>query len=982
LFVACGDGGSPGTSGVVGEYTLGATPGTITSSNPDLITGLADPGGVAVSGSDLYVVDYANEVVGEYTTSGQTVNASLVSGLQQPEAVVVSGNDLFVTSATNDTIGEYTTSGTIVNPSLISELGAPVGLAVSGSDLFVDNTSTGTVGEYTTAGTTVNASLISNLTGTIDLAVSGTVASNQLAFVQQPTSTITTADISTVTVDVEDSSGNLVSSDNSTLSLAIASGPSGATLGGTTTVSAVNGVATFSNLTLSTPGTYTLTATDDIDSSSTSRTFTIYPPAEKVGLLNPSYGNNGLASHNVGFTSTNATAQDGTQSVVVGTIGSSPAESFGITRYNSDGSLDTTFGNAGVVATTFGSTDDVPSAVDVLSNGNILVAGTATTYTNGAAGGSEFAVAEYDSDGSLDTSFGSGGEALVSFSSTSTLSDDVLSSMVVGSGGTIYLGGSSDAGGTGSTEFAIAALNSAGALLSSFGGGKVLQSFGSGDDAINSLALQTNGDLVAAGSATINGTTQIALARFLPTGILDKRFGTKGLVTTNVRGVYDSASSVVIQPKGGAIIIGGISATGSGASLSSDFVLVQYTTAGRLDRSFGGAPVITSFGQPSAITQLALTASGEIIASGKTTASLASVTPDTLDVAVARYTSRGVLDTTFNGTGKTIIDLSSGVIGSTGILTNALQANTNQTTTITEQFTIQPLDASSLGAEFAAFSSSAQGVVSLTPGGEILAAGNSGSDTVEAELITAGVDLATSLLASLPAAVTGGSKAVVTITITESGNDQATGTVTIDLELADDAQGDGETTFKTVPEKINLKEKQSRSYHISFVYPSSITAGSYYLVADVNNGTSATLADLNPQNNLAASKAAVNVAPPFVSLAGTDLSTPSTFTPGKPVAATFTLTNDGNIPAKGPITVDVILSSDQTAADGTIIDPAKLVVSLPAGKSKPNRITFKLPSTITAGSYYLIAVIDPTDSIGSDDKTSSTVVDATGVVVG
>jgi hypothetical protein len=100
------------------------------------------------------------------------------------------------------------------------------------------------------------------------------------------------------------------------------------------------------------------------------------------------------------------------------------------------------------------------------------------------------------------------------------------------------------------------------------------------------------------------------------------------------------------------------------------------------------------------------------------------------------------------------------------------------------------------------------------------------------------------------------------------------------------------------------------------------------------------------------------------------------------VAIEFTLTNNGNVPAKGTITVDVILSTDQTAADGTIIDPVQLVVSLSAGKSKPNRISFKLPSTITAGSYYLIAVIDPTDSIGSDDKTSSTVVDATQMVVG
>lgn len=63
--------------------------------------------------------------------------------------------------AGNGTIGEYTTSGATVNPALISGLRGPVGIAVSGSDLFVTNAANGTIGKYTTAGATVNAALIS-----------------------------------------------------------------------------------------------------------------------------------------------------------------------------------------------------------------------------------------------------------------------------------------------------------------------------------------------------------------------------------------------------------------------------------------------------------------------------------------------------------------------------------------------------------------------------------------------------------------------------------------------------------------------------------------------------------------------------------------------------------------------------------------------------------------------------------------------------
>jgi uncharacterized delta-60 repeat protein len=1015
--------------GTIAEYTTaGATVNTA------LITALNDPNGIAVSGSDLFVSSYSDNSVGEYTTSGTTVNSSLISDLNGPTCVTVSGSDLLVTNYQGGTVGEYFTSGPAINPSLISSgLDSPDGIAVAGNMsntpqlvfsqqpanttagtlppitvdvddsngnlLNTDNSdvtlslaggSTGaTLGGTTTVAAVDGVATFSNLSiatagdgytltatdGTDTSATSSSFnvtpgSTGRLAFNQQPVTTTTATALSPITVDVEDPNGNLLTTDTSNVSLSLTNSPAGVTLGGTTTVAAVNGVATFSNLTINIAGTYSLTAIDGSETAVTSQNFNITVPPKTIGELDPTFGTDGLAAHDVGFASTTGVAQYDNQSILIGPIGSSPDESFGVTRYNADGSLDTSFGSDGVTSTTFGSTDDVPKAVDVLANGNILVAGTATTFTNGAASGSEFAVAEYNSNGSLDTSFGSGtGKVLVSFSSTTTLSNDVLNAMVVTAAGEIYLGGSSDAGKSDGTQFAIAAL----AVNSGFNAtGNVLQSFGSGDDVVNSLALQSDGDIVAAGSATINGLTEIALARFLPTGILDKRFGNKGLVTTDVRGVYDSASSMVIEPKGGQIIVGGVSATGSGASLSSDFVLVRYTSAGRLDRSFGGGPVVTSFNEPSAITQLVLASNGEIVASGKSTSNLNDIVPDDLDVAIARYTTSGVLDTTFDGTGKTLLNPSSGVIGTADTLTK----------TITAQFTIQPFDASSLGAEFAAFISSAQGVVSLTPGGEILDAGNSGSDTVEAELITAGVDLAASLLASLPAAVTGGSKALVTVTITESGTDQATGTVTIDLELADDAQGDGETTFKTLPENINLREKQSRSYHISFLYPSSITAGSYYLVADVDNGSSATLADLDPENNLAASKAAVSIAPPFVSLTGSSLSTTSTFTLDKPAAIEFTLTNNGNVPAKGTITVDVILSTDQTAADGTIIDPVKLVVSLSAGKSKPNRISFKLPSTITAGSYYLIAVIDPTDSIGSDDKTSSTVVDATQMVVG
>jgi hypothetical protein len=85
---------------------------------------------------------------------------------------------------------------------------------------------------------------------------------SKLAFSQQPAAAAVGAVLSAISVQVLDPSNTLVGTDTSNVTLTIASGPNGGTLGGTTTVTAVNGVATFSNLTFSAEGTYTLTATD------------------------------------------------------------------------------------------------------------------------------------------------------------------------------------------------------------------------------------------------------------------------------------------------------------------------------------------------------------------------------------------------------------------------------------------------------------------------------------------------------------------------------------------------------------------------------------------------------------------------------------------------------------------------------------------------------------------------------------------------
>jgi hypothetical protein len=133
------------------------------------------------------------------------------------------------------------------------------------SDLSID-----TPGAYTLNFSTAN-DLLTSQTFTIRALPA------QLSMAQQATTGTAGQTLGAVTVDVEDANGNVLTTDNSNVTLAIATGPAGATLGGTVTVAAVNGAATFNDLTLGAAGAYTLTASDAALTPATSNAITIAP---------------------------------------------------------------------------------------------------------------------------------------------------------------------------------------------------------------------------------------------------------------------------------------------------------------------------------------------------------------------------------------------------------------------------------------------------------------------------------------------------------------------------------------------------------------------------------------------------------------------------------------------------------------------------------------------------------------------------------
>ena len=104
-----------------------------------------------------------------------------------------------------------------------------------------------------------------------------------------------------------------------------------------------------------------------------------------------------------------------------------------------------------------------------------------------------------------------------------------------------------------------------------------------------------------------------------------------------------------------------------------------------------------------------------------------------------------------------------------------------------------------------------QGVIAMNSGGELLDAGNSGGDTVEAAIVATGLDLTATLMSALPQSVVGGEKGTATVSVGEAGTTLAAGTFTVELFASSTRYlATGQTPFQSVPEKLKLKNGESQ----------------------------------------------------------------------------------------------------------------------------------------------------------------------------
>lgn len=331
-----------------------------------------------------------------------------------------------------------------------------------------------------------------------------------------------------------------------------------------------------------------------------------------------------------------------------------------------DGCLDRSFSSNGRVETSFG-IDSTAKAIAVQSDGKIVIAG----YTD-INGQNVFAIARYENDDTIDTSFGNEGLAITKFGAHEKASG--AQAVVIQADGKIIAGGFTNAV-KNKFYWCLARYNSDGSLDESFFGGRgiipgtVISTFGGADDAsqIHALALQADGKILAAGYSVMGDAIVFALGRYHPDGSLDQTFNKDthasiaGIIRTDFGSVHkkdDRAYAIAIQADGKIVVGGSSYLTGV-----KTFALARYLPDGALDTSFYNpgfskvhGTVVASFAggeTHAAIKSLLVQPDGAIVAGGSTNS--CHMSSQGSRFGLARFLPNGHLDTSFEGDGISLV---------------------------------------------------------------------------------------------------------------------------------------------------------------------------------------------------------------------------------------------------------------------------------------------------------------------------------------
>ena len=387
--------------------------------------------------------------------------------------------------------------------------------------------------------------------------------------------------------------------------------------------------------------------------------------AQAAGSLDPTFGTGGKVLTDLGDNSAGAQIQAVVSDAALQSNGDIVVSgNFGLVRYLPNGKLDTSFGAKGL-ATTTGSA----AGLAIEPNGDYLAVGAGTT----SSGVSTFAVTRFTSSGRLDPTFGNDGVVTTTFpgASDGAAADEVL----VEPDGDILVGGEASVPGTSRnepviTEGALALYSSSGTLEESFGSGGIVQSTSSIGDIAN-LGIDASGDIfvlpahaefspsgqldsgvtaetivtnsqggdnaflpngqsVSATSVSVaKHNTDVQATLFNANGTVDSAFDNPPFTYTGAElAGFQSPGAAAVQPNGQIVI------AGSSFKDTSVFGLARLDTNGSLDTTFGSAGVLTtSFQGDDGATAVLIQPNGDIVAAGFSENNTTGVT----DIALARY---------------------------------------------------------------------------------------------------------------------------------------------------------------------------------------------------------------------------------------------------------------------------------------------------------------------------------------------------------
>jgi len=322
------------------------------------------------------------------------------------------------------------------------------------------------------------------------------------------------------------------------------------------------------------------------------------------GTLDNTFGVEGIVINDFGgLERARSIFIDDSQRIVLGGDSIVDKSDISIARFNSDGSLDTSFDGDGYVLTDFNDSADPAMDITPGLNGKIVTAG----FSSVTSGVYDFSVARYNSDGSLDTSFSSDGWQVTDLGNI-----DNASGIAVTSTGKVVAVGRT---GTNSvSDIAIVQYNEDGSIDSSFSeDGIVILDLGGTDDRLRQVVVGKDDKPIVVGRSNVSGKNSLVLMKYNVDGSLDTSFSEDGIVIHSIAGINIQGYGVVLDKKSRIVIVGHTNLEGD-----NDFVVLRYNNNGTLDTTFANDGIqLVDFGGNDKGIGISLDSKDRIVVVGK-----------------------------------------------------------------------------------------------------------------------------------------------------------------------------------------------------------------------------------------------------------------------------------------------------------------------------------------------------------------------------